>query len=609
MSLPINSVAIRKFFSRAFANAEAVDSLWWAAVDSQDADFATALNQCKARLEAISTAAGSLRYSLTQSQRFVATAGQTSFLMASTYDHVNDLVCAYTNSGSGTILDRIDDSLITRTDDTHVTLPAQALNAVVIIDIRSVGNGTSQLASTSVGQGADLVGYSNPNGLSTSINVGAALAELFADINSASFLAGILGTTAFIKKDGTVAFTGNQDMGGHKLTGLGAGSAGSNDAARMVDISAATLFASLTALLDANFLLLSGGTMVGNIAMNGNKVSGAAAGSANGDYATIEQIPNLVGAGKNAIINGSGLVGNGSDYAATVPGTFAYGKVETWKGALGGATVAGLLTQVGLAGVGITGYSIRWSAVTTTGAGTVTYRTFLESRDAARFYNQTASLGFKVLQSSGANNTVVANIYKANALNDFSAMTLIAASPPTTVPSATPTTVQMPSVAMGNCVAGVCVEIVFTVGAVTAANYDLTDVQLEIGSFCSGIELEAVTVTSQKCRRYFQRFAFIQATASYGFGLAQSGTKVQIALQLPVQMRAIPTLSVANVTHLQVNDGTTATSLTALALFPTCCTYDSVLFDATVAAGLTAWRPYFMNSADAQPLIDLDARF
>jgi hypothetical protein len=43
----------------------------------------------------------------------------------------------------------------------------------------------------------------------------------------------------FVKKDGTVAFTGNESMGGNKLTNLGTPTAGSNDAARIVDVETA----------------------------------------------------------------------------------------------------------------------------------------------------------------------------------------------------------------------------------------------------------------------------------------------------------------------------------------------------------------------------------
>lgn len=67
-------------------------------------------------------------------------------------------------------------------------------------------------------------------------------------------------------------------MGGNKITGLAAGSA-NGDALR---------YEQLIGL----YLLLSGGTMSGNIAMGGNKVTGLAAATANGDAVRYEQLAN-----------------------------------------------------------------------------------------------------------------------------------------------------------------------------------------------------------------------------------------------------------------------------------------------------------------------------
>lgn len=604
MSLSINPTFIRKFFGRAFANAEVVDALWWGALDAQNADFATVLNQCKSRLEAISTAAGSLRYSLTQTQRFVATSGQTAFTMPQTYDHVNDLVAAWSNGV------RIDDSLVVKTSDTVVTLPAQSLNTVVIIDVRSAGNGTSQLASTTVGQGSGLVGYSNQNGLSASSTVEAALAELFSDINSSSFLSGILGMTAYLKADGSVAWTGNGNANGKKLTALGAGSASTNDAARMADITAANLYTTLAATLLANLLPLAGGTMVGNINMNGNKVSGATQGSVAGDYVTIDQIPGLTGAGKNAVVNGNGLVANGATYTASVAGTFGYGQCENWKGALGGSTVAGTLQQGTGRQVGATGRSILWASVSTTGAGTATWRVFIEAKDAARLIGGKASLQFKMFQDSGAPITVVANVYKANAVDDFTAITSLYASPPLSVPNLTATAIQFPAISMAACGNGVLVEVVATIGAVTNKNFDLTEVQLEPGSYCSPIEYETVGATLAKVQRLYAVLGCDgQANGTFGVGSAQDTTHANIYVPFPVPMRVRPILGVAATANLQVTDGTTATAVSGIGEIATSGTTRGMWVEPVVASGLTAWRPYFLQGSNSNATLEFDARF
>lgn len=52
----------------------------------------------------------------------------------------------------------------------------------------------------------------------------------------------------FVKRDGSVAFTGNQSMGGNKLTSLGTPTPGSSDAARILDLELA--IANLNSLFD-----------------------------------------------------------------------------------------------------------------------------------------------------------------------------------------------------------------------------------------------------------------------------------------------------------------------------------------------------------------------
>lgn len=85
----------------------------------------------------------------------------------------------------------------------------------------------------------------------------------------------------FIKKDGSVAFTGNQSAGGNKFTNLGTPTAASNDAARIVDVENAV--ASLSSIYKfrnarvastANITLSNPGTAVfdGVTLSNGDKI-------------------------------------------------------------------------------------------------------------------------------------------------------------------------------------------------------------------------------------------------------------------------------------------------------------------------------------------------
>lgn len=272
MSIPIPSIYVRRWFNRAFTNGEAFD---YASLDVQHSDIVEAFNFMRQRINLISTANGVLT-TLASTTSFTATASQTAFTVPS-YDSTADTIHVYINGV------RLAQASITATDDTTVTLPAQTVGAAVIIDIYTPGNGTTQLASTSNGQGASLVGINDAGGLYTATDVEGALAEAATNLASAAYLGGVLTISNYIKKDGSVAFTGNQSMGTHKITNLGAGTASSNDAARMADITSAALQSALSAYLAATYLALSGGTMTGNIAMSSNKVTGLAAATANGD--------------------------------------------------------------------------------------------------------------------------------------------------------------------------------------------------------------------------------------------------------------------------------------------------------------------------------------
>lgn len=282
MSIPVPSVFVQHWFERAFNNGEAVD---YSSLDAQNAQIVEVMNLITQRLNLISTSSGTL-ITLASTTSFTATASQTSFTVPA-YDTATATIHAYTNSASGN-LSRIPQASVTLASATTVTLPAQTVGATVIIDVYTPGNGTTALASTSSGQGASLVGVYDAAGYFTGTNVETVLAEIYAAI------AALPSTANFINKNGSVTFTANQPMGGFKLTGLGAGTAASSDAARMADITSTALQATLGAYLAATYLSLSGGTMSGNIAMGTNKVTGLGAATANGQAVRYDEFQAIV---------------------------------------------------------------------------------------------------------------------------------------------------------------------------------------------------------------------------------------------------------------------------------------------------------------------------
>lgn len=281
MALPIVSLFQRHYFARSASNGEPVD---FASLDGQTADLVEGHNQVKARLDAISTSAGSLKFSLVSINTITATAAQTAFTVT-TYDITAGASFALAWSGSNII----PQASISLTSATVITLPAQTVGTVVTIAIFGSGNGTSQLASTTVGQGASLIGINDAASIITATTVEVALQEIATNLASSTYLAGVLTLANWIKKDGTVAFTANQPMGGFKLTGLAAGTA-NGDSVRYEQVQSAALLATLNPTLSASYLALTGGTLTGALAMSNQFITGLPAATATGQAVRYDEL-------------------------------------------------------------------------------------------------------------------------------------------------------------------------------------------------------------------------------------------------------------------------------------------------------------------------------
>lgn len=316
--------------------------------------------------------------------------------------------------------------------------------------------------------------------------------------------------------------------------------------------------------------------------------------------------------GDNWLPQGSAELANGLDYVASVSGTFKYGKCELCKGALTGTTVAGTLTQGTGSGAGVTGFTFQWNAVTTTGAGTAAWRFFLEAKNAAFIKNQTMSFGCIARHNAGVAIPFGINVYKANATDDFSAVTLISTGGTTSVASAVNSIISNAGVSLGDCSNGLLVEIVATVGVVTSKQFEIADVRVNWGSSVKTTTYHAMPfpLLQDYALRYFETLGVGAGggpTVDIAFGVSTSATNANRLLTYS-KKRAAPALSVQTIGSLSVieYDGTTAV----------CTNYtgatgglDSVLGAFTVAAGLTASRSGWLRSTAASGIILIDARF
>jgi hypothetical protein len=128
--------------------------------------------------------------------------------------------------------------------------------------------------------------------------------------------------------------------------------------------------------------------------------------------------------------------------------------------------------------------------------------------------------------------------------------------------------------------------------AATLNNYwQITGVQLEVGSVATPFEFEDIGTTVAKCQRYYTRYtAGVLASSA----IAGSTTVFEGAIPLIVAMRTTPTTLDSSATR--ISDTTTTTNTTTLLLNASNSSSTSVYLTGTVASGLTAFRPYLFST-------------
>jgi len=135
----------------------------------------------------------------------------------------------------------------------------------------------------------------------------------------------------------------------------------------------------------------------------------------------------------------------------------------------------------------------------------------------------------------------------------------------------------------------------------------ITQIQLNEGSTALSHMPRHYIDELRLCRRYCRVFKSAANFHSMGFGTAISTTVARIFAPLDVRLRTVPALT-ATATEFDLSDGASDIACTALSLNANWKAEDSVMIDATVAAGLTQFRPYYLQTdGTAGRLLTLDA--
>ena len=205
---------------------------------------------------------------------------------------------------------------------------------------------------------------------------------------------------------------------------------------------------------------------------------------------------------KNGIINGDMRVQQ-RFLTASLSTTARFGLVDRFAcyGA-GTAVSAGTITADNAASIGVAGVALHLSGVTITGTGRVFNRYRMESNDAIRYKNQVVTFSCLVLHDKGSAINYYILINKANAANDFSAVTNIQTSSAISVASGTGTTISMTVSNMGSCENGIEIIVRADCGAVTTKNFRTTEWQLEAGTTATAFEKIPYAMALAACQRY-----------------------------------------------------------------------------------------------------------
>jgi hypothetical protein len=258
---------------------------------------------------------------------------------------------------------------------------------------------------------------------------------------------------------------------------------------------------------------------------------------------------NLNSSNINRIINGAMAVDQrnaGASQTITAAAALAY-TVDRWYAYSTGANVTGQR---------ITGSANNQFAYRFTGAASVTAIGFgqrIEAANSIDLAGSTATLGVDLANSVLTSVTWTA--YYATTADTFGTLasptrTQIATGTFTVTSTLTRYSAQIfiPSAAITG------LEIVFSVGAQTSGTWTIDNVQLEAGPSATPFERRLIGQELINCQRYFINLnSGMNTYQQLGFGTFYSSTNGAYIINLPTQMRTLPTVSYTGTIYILVS--------------------------------------------------------
>ena len=259
---------------------------------------------------------------------------------------------------------------------------------------------------------------------------------------------------------------------------------------------------------------------------------------------------------KSRIINGAMVIDQrnlGASQSITVAGGNTY-TVDRWFAIASGATITG--QQV--AGSGNNQFNYRF-----TGAASVTGITFIQRIEQKNCYDlagQTATLSVNFANSVLTTVTWTAK-YAGSADNWLVADTTIASGTFTVSSTLTnfSTQISIPAAATTG------LQVIFSVGAQTSGTWTIGQVQLEKGSTATSFDYRPYGTELALCQRY----TLVDSNTSqpyrpFGNGTCANTTQAYVVRQLPVVMRATPSVTASASNVFLADVGGVANTTTAV---------------------------------------------
>lgn len=218
--------------------------------------------------------------------------------------------------------------------------------------------------------------------------------------------------------------------------------------------------------------------------------------------------------------------------AKSLSGGWQVAQVDLLAVRADGSPTAGTIKQAaGVTSLTASGYACLVQGATLGSAGAVWWRHRIEARDAVRLRNGPAVLSARAYHDTGAAISVTLTVNKANAADDFSAVTPVA-SGTVTAANAVNADLTLAMTDLGECGNGLEILIKATCGAVSGKWFYLGDLQLAPGTVSTSFDIRPIAVETALVHRFLRPCLGL-------VGKANSATTLQIPLA-HAGMRAVP---------------------------------------------------------------------